>query len=91
VFETYRSDVGATFTVHLTADEHVPLVLNEVRALPAGGPRDQPFALDFSGVGRALPQGTYVFENPAGTRTEIFIVPVGSADDGRMRYEAVFN
>jgi hypothetical protein len=91
MLESFRALVDATFTVHLESGDTAQVVLSNVRALPVGGPRDEPFALDFVGTGGALGQGTYEFEDPTGARSAIFIVPLGPDPAGNMRYEAVFN
>jgi hypothetical protein len=72
----------------------VSLLLVAVDSLPSvpGAPRVDPFALTFIGPrGQLLEQATYRFSHASLGELEIFIVPIGYADGGAVRYEAVFN
>jgi hypothetical protein len=72
----------------------LPLTLVEVVALPErpASPRPNPFSLTFLGPSDPiLAQGTYAFEHAGFDRLTLFVVPVGRADDGRVRYEVIFN
>ena len=53
--------------------------------------RRQPFSLVFCGIEDALlPQRLYPLRHAELGILEIFLVPIGPDEDGRMRYEAVF-
>jgi hypothetical protein len=68
------------------------LVLAEVSRYQAqpNAPRAEPFSLVFTGE-PGLEQGTYQLEHHDLGRLDVFLVPIGSGPDGRMRYEAAFN
>lgn len=89
---TFAERLGETFRVDDGA--HV-VELRLVDASPASSTvatpdRRVPFSLLFVGpVEPLLPQRIYRFDNDTLGSFEIFIVPLGPADDG-MRYEAVF-
>jgi ribosomal protein S18 acetylase RimI-like enzyme len=88
--------VHQTFLVHLEGIEPIKLELVGVTELrspgPAAGPRREPFTLLFLGpVSRQyLLQRTYRLEHEQLGTLDLFLVPLGP-EQGRMRYEAVFN
>jgi hypothetical protein len=72
----------------------VDLKLAEIALLPSppGAPRPNPFSLLFLGPpSPILPQKIYRFSHPSLGEFDLFIVPVGPAPGGAMRYEAIFN
>lgn len=95
--ETFSPHVGETFRIPLQGDQAIEFELAEARSLfdpYAGrpGPRTArvPFALEFKGpLTPVLPQRIYPFEHATLGRHELFIVPIGPAQD-RMRYEVIF-
>jgi hypothetical protein len=57
-----------------------------------GAPRAEPFSLEFVGPANPrLDQGTYSMTHQDLGAIDIFIVPIGVANGGGVRYEAVFN
>ena len=78
--------IGEEFRV-AAAGVEFGLRLADLRRLPGGGPRTEPFALLFTGAGGTpqLSQGTYRVVHPK-AEFEVFLVPVGPGE-----YEAVFN
>jgi hypothetical protein len=91
---TFASEIGTEFK--LAGDEQPPvaLVLDAVELLPVqpGAPRAEPFSLVFVGPGQPqLEQRTHALVHSSLGLLEIFLVPIGHDDAGRLRYEAVFN
>lgn len=63
----------------------------ETRELPAGSPRQSPFAVVLAGpVSPVLPQGIHALFHPARGRLDLFLVPIGRDAVG-TRYEIIFN
>jgi hypothetical protein len=92
--QTFAGQVNTEFRVSREGSDDVVLLLIQVESLssPAGAPRADPFALTFVGPRSAfLEQATYDFRHATLGEMEIFIVPIGYADGGVVRYEAVFN
>jgi hypothetical protein len=93
-FEAFRERVGETFVLRVPEQPPIEVVLTSVRDLgprPLGAPGERSFALDFRGpVERWARQGVYGIENHRLGSLELFLVPLGP-EQGRMRYEAIFN
>ena len=92
--EAFAAQLNTEFRVAREGDDEVVLLLTAVERLPSvpGAPRAEPFALVFVGPrAQALDQATYRFSHSTIGELEIFIVPIGYADGGVIRYEAVFN
>jgi hypothetical protein len=90
---SFEPHAGSEFALR-DGDAHVTLRLAEVTRFPvqSGAPRAEPFSLVFHcEPGVNLPQQIYTLEHPALGRLDLFIVPIGPAASGEMRYEAVFN
>jgi len=93
-FEQCRGD---EFRLRPDEGESVPLVLDQVTALGDGRPRpglarQEPFSLLFRGPpGFAAPQRIWPLEHDRLGELRIFLVPVGQDQEGRMRFEAIFN
>lgn len=89
--------VGAAFTIRFP-DGTLELTLGTVEPLGSRAPRadlpalrTEPFSLVFLGpLAPVLPQRTWALEHPVLGTHEVFLVPLGP-QEGRMRYEAVFN
>lgn len=82
--------VGATFTIPHT-NGALALELAEAQPLPQSMREGGGFRLMFLGhADVSLAQGTYAFGHNGGIVHEIFVVPIGPASDGRLRYEAIF-
>jgi hypothetical protein len=89
--ETFEPHVGSEFRL---PDTDSTLVLIDVTRFPPqpDAPRRVPFSLVFAGdPGQFMPQQIHALEHPVLGRLEIFLVPIGPAPTGEMRYEAVFN
>jgi hypothetical protein len=89
--ELFEPLVGSEFSL---IDGPGALLLAEVtRFKPQpGAPRLEPFSLLFTGdPASVLPQRIHGLEHPTLGRLDIFLVPIGPAPSGEMRYEAVFN
>ncbi len=87
--------LGETFLVHHGAPDPLEMLLIEVTALAsapaAASGRREPFSLLFRGPNdAALDQGIYGIEHAGIGTLDLFLVPVGSDQQG-MRYEAIFN
>ena len=86
--------VGDAFELDLGGDQTLPLELVSADPLSSGtlerGTR-APFSLIFRSAGerRHAPQRVYTVRHAELGAMEIFLVPIG-ADEGGMRYEAVF-
>lgn len=85
--------VGDTFGLR---DTDLALVLSGAREHDQAGGRGpdgrqrRQFSLHFDGpLDQALPQGTYVLHHESLGDLDVFLVPLGPADD-TMRYEAAF-
>lgn len=91
----FESCVGESLSVFADElDDQLSLTLDEVEE---HGTREtaereaELFSVFFLGPGEpVLPQSTYQFRNERLGEFFLFIVPLGP-DDGRMRYQAVFN
>ena len=84
-------DVGIDGNVVATPTQLVLKDVVETTGSPDSS-RRIPFTLTFTGpAGDHLPQGLYELTHPTLGAVEIFLVPIGPRDDGRHRYEAVFN
>ena len=87
-YRDFADRVGRVFPVE--AGEIRELELIEAGKLPHSLRPGGGFRLEFAGPpAPVLPQAIYVFRID-GVPREIFIVPLGPAPDGRLRYEAVF-
>jgi hypothetical protein len=63
----------------------------ELRGLPPISQRADPFAVVLGGpASPMLRQGIHALIHPAHGRLDLFMVPIGR-DEGRVRYEIVFN
>ena len=86
--ETFRIDLGSNTIIDL---ELIAVTdLNPATAAKLEGRR--PFTIEFLGPvsQQYLSQHIYRLEHAAFDALEIFLVPLGW-QDGRMRYEAIFN
>jgi hypothetical protein len=103
-FAMLAGQLNSTFQVQAAPGQTVKLELVEAELKPesaasAGQGRARPqlpdyesFSLMFAGARQEpLPQRIYTFEHSALGRFEMFIVPVGAPDAGRIQYQAVFN
>jgi hypothetical protein len=85
-FETLT---GSSFDIE-TEFGRQQLVLSKAQELPNAARDEGGFRLEFTGpLEPRLPQSIYVFP-VNGTLHDIFIVPIGFAPAGGIRYEAVF-
>lgn len=65
---------------------------NEAAGAAPAPDAQEKFSLLFTGdSSQPLPQNTYIFEHPQLGRFEMFIVPVGRANEQCCAYEAVFD
>lgn len=90
--ETFQPHMGDTFRLHLDAPPPLDVVLTEASELPVSSPQRPraPFSIVFRGPPTVvLPQRIYAVEHPGIGTFELFLVPIGSDDEG-VRYEAVF-
>ena len=88
--EAFSEHLNTKFSIPLQPAGAVELELIEVVST-LSTPRQEQFSVFFRGPGNILlPQMTYHMKHDAMGDIEIFIVPVGKAEDG-FRYEAVFN
>ena len=90
--DDFASQIGQVFRV-LHPDYNPALVLTEVvAAAPAAAGLRQRFSLTFETEPgpRYLTQAIHPLENSTLGRLELFLVPLGPAEHGRFRYEAVF-
>lgn len=93
----FKPLVGAAFTIRFP-DGTLELTLGAVEPHGTRAPRPdvpglrtEPFSLVFLGpLAPVLPQRTWALEHPVLGTHEVFLVPLGP-QEGRMRYEAVFN
>ena len=86
----FSASVGTTLTVP-RANGALALDLAEAQPLPQSMREGGGFRLMFLGPADApLAQGTYTFSRDDRVAHEIFVVPIGPARDGRLRYEAIF-
>ena len=91
--------IDERFDIHAGVDATVnaaktQLVLEGVVVVPRRSDLSgrTPFSLTFTGpAGNHLPQGLYDLVHPTTGTIGIFLVPIGPRNDGRHRYEAVFN
>jgi hypothetical protein len=91
--DRFAPHVGDTFWIRLS-DGRVETRLVEAHPWGAtgSGSSRHPFSLIFLGPGRfVLPQQTYRLEHDAPGELDLFLVPIGPAGEGGMRYEAVFS
>lgn len=94
---TFEPHVGTAFCIVFT-DGTLELTLAAVERLGSRAPRPElpdvrtePFSLFFLGPLRpVLPQRTWDLSHPTLGTLGVFLVPLGP-QEGRMRYEAVFN
>ena len=93
--ETFAGREGETFSIQF-ADAKLELTLAAVEGMPEEWGRTdkrEPFTLTFhASAEHVLPQQIWPLDHAEIGRLEIFLVPLGPADDDpqRMRYEAVF-
>lgn len=92
--DTFVDRVGETFRVAAADGDTLDLTLAEATLAPEGhsapGSRAA-FSLIFHGpVDRYAPQGIWRLEHPEVGRLDVFLVPLGPAEDV-MRYQAVFS
>ena len=90
----FASRLNQIFTIRLEGMEPIDLELVLVTERGQGfrpGAR-QPFSLHFLGPvsSQYLLQNMYRLEHPEMGALDIFLVPLGP-EEGRMRYEAIFN
>ena len=96
--ESFTPHVGDTFSFEVEEGETVELTLQEAEPLgsqpaaeSAAAAGRRPFSLLFAGPAEPpLEQRIYRLEHAGLGSLEIFIVPVGLGEAGRL-YEAVFN
>jgi hypothetical protein len=96
---TFEPHTGSEFRVAGSersegSEQNLPSIRLEVvtgRPAQVGGPRSDPFTLEFTGPQPVLEQRTYTLDHRALGLIELFLVPIGIDPDGRVRYEAVFN
>lgn len=96
--ESFTPHVGDPFSIEVVEGKTVKLTLQEVKPLgsqPAAESESArgrpPFSLLFAGPAKPpLDQRIYRLEHAGLGSLEIFIVPVGLGEGGRL-YEAVFN
>jgi hypothetical protein len=94
---SFTPHVGTVFTISFT-DGTLALTLGVVEPHGTRAPRPdapdlrtEPFSLLFLGPLRpVLPQRTWDLTHPVLGTLAVFLVPLGP-ENGRMRYEAVFN
>jgi hypothetical protein len=90
----FMPHLNQTFTVRLEGLEPIKLELVAVTERGTGGQPGgrQPFSLLFLGPvsSQYLFQHTFRLEHPEMGALDIFLVPLGP-QEGRMRYEAIFN
>ena len=87
---TYVPLVGTAFEVHRPEGGAVGVELVDATELPGGG--GECFSLVFRGQADAsLDQRTYQMEHDSLGEFPLFLVPIGPAEDGRPRFEAVIN
>jgi hypothetical protein len=94
---TFTPYVGTVFSITFT-DGTLEMTLGAVESHGSRAPRPdvpdlrtEPFSLVFLGPLRpVLPQRTWDLAHPALGSLGVFLVPLGP-ENGRMRYEAVFN
>ena len=92
--EEFKRHLDTKFSVRLSDEQALPLVLEEVQSFPAlthaRGDMER-FSLYFRGPGDVLlPQHIYRLEHEAMGEMDIFLVPVARDAEG-FRYEAVFS
>jgi hypothetical protein len=91
---TFLPHRGSQFHLVRAGSDDALLRLEEVTSggRQPGAPRAEPFSLVFVGSSEPiLAQGTYRVGHGELGEFEIFLVPIGIAADGGVRYEAVFN
>lgn len=94
--DTFAPHVGTPFRLALEGAGELELTLSSATAVGearrAARFRERAFSVIFLGPpgARALPQQIYRLEHAALGALEIFLVPIGR-EEGRIRYEAVFN
>ena len=88
--EAFAENVNTKFRIATEPARTLELDLIEVVST-LSTPRQEQFSLFFRGpLDLFLPQSIYHMEHDSMGGLEMFIVPVGRAEDG-FRYEAVFN
>jgi hypothetical protein len=86
----FSPHVGDRFRLHVDDDTTRDVELIEVEEGDPAGHGRAPFSLVFRGPTEPiLPQQIYRFDHGELGTLEIFIVPIGTDEDG-VRYEAVF-
>ena len=91
--DAFEELLGVTFEVFpFDGDAVGSLVLEEVTPLPSSGgdAKREPFSLLFKGE-REFPQGTYRIVGNRREFPNIFLVPVGPDQAGKMSFESIFN
>ncbi len=96
-FHAFLNCLNEEFTLRIANGDSIPFRLLEVKSLNAHRPpksstkvRQQPFSLLFSGPSQPVfEQQVFHLEHDRVGPADIFLVPVGEADDG-IEYEAVF-
>ena len=86
--DTFRIDIGNNVIIDL----ELIAVADPNPAMAAKPEGRRPFSIEFLGPisQQYLPQHIYRLEHAALDALDIFLVPLGR-QDGRLRYEAVFN
>ena len=96
-FTDFAAQVGTSFRVATGQESAFTLQLLTAEHLPASIPGaadagHEKFCLQFQGPATAaLSQNTHAFAHPVLGQFAMFITPVGPAQAGTQRYEAVFN
>lgn len=89
-YEQFAQNLHGRFKIHQSADSLVEVDLVEVSEFKKSAVQEH-FWLVFRGPSRQpLSQGTYLFENDAMGRFEIFMTPMKQDAESRY-YEVVFN
>ncbi len=89
--ESFVRHLDSSFSLVAEDVESVEFVLVEAADKTPAGVEGEQFSLIFRGPREpALPQRIYALEHPEMGRIELFLVPVGEEESGRL-YEAYFN
>ena len=92
-YEDFKANFDSTFTVNTNGDEAISLELIAVNDLRQhAGQKEQPFSLIFLQKNKdtLLTQQIHEFTHEKLGSFQIFIVPIGSEENGFL-YEAIFS
>jgi len=88
---TFVSYINSVFVFRAPAvRKDIEVTLLQVKDMTAA-PGGECFSLLFRGGGQALEQNTYTVEHPALGTFKLFLVPVGTGDNGAQGYLATIN